>query len=215
MLSRTLFSARPLARTQARTFAAAAAKEDVELPTALFGLQATYANALFKTATRNGSLATVEKDLQGFSKLIAESAQLKTYLKNPIISRKDKTEDIGKICAKMNETTRGFFGVLAENGRLAEIEKIISSFDQLMQAKSGIVEGTVVTAQALTKKQLKSVEESVLANHLEKGKKLKLNAQVDPSILGGLQLQIGDKFLDLSIQSRINKLHQTLADTKE
>mmetsp|Transcript_16404 Transcript_16404/g.19923 ORF Transcript_16404/g.19923 Transcript_16404/m.19923 type:complete len:211 (+) Transcript_16404:153-785(+) len=209
MFSRVLNVSRPLCR---RSFSTEAAK--VDLPIQLFGLPATYANALFKTATRANALPAVEKDLASFKKLIESSEQLKNYLNNPVISRKDKAEDINKISAKMSDTTRGFLGVLAENGRLGELTKIMSTFDELMKAKQGIVEATVVSAQPLTKRQLKEVEEAVTANHLESGKKLQLNAEVDPSILGGLQLQIADKFLDLSIQSRINKLHQTLSDVK-
>mmetsp|Transcript_16006 Transcript_16006/g.20500 ORF Transcript_16006/g.20500 Transcript_16006/m.20500 type:complete len:176 (-) Transcript_16006:269-796(-) len=152
MFSRTLSVARPLCR---RSFASAAAADSVELPVQLFGLSATYANALFRTATRAGTLGAVEKDLQGFKSLISSTPALHSYLNNPIISRKDKAEDISKISARMTETTRGFLGVLAENGRLGEVTKIIDTFDQLMKAKQGIVEARVVSAQALTKKTTK------------------------------------------------------------
>lgn len=187
-------------------------KEDVPLPINLYGLSARYANALYKTATRAGQLSKVESDLQDFKQMIETNPALESYIMNPVIARKDKAEDLGKICAGMSEYTRGFFGVLAENGRLSELQKIIKTFEELMKAQRGEVEATVITAESLTKKQLKQVTQAVTTNYLEAGKNLVLKEKIDPSIIGGLQVQIGDKFLDLSIQSKINKLHHTLAE---
>lgn len=203
--------ARPLAGG-ARAFSTDGKPEDVPLPINLYGLPARYANALFKTAYRAGALAEVDAELKSFGEMVSTNEALKSYLMNPVISRKDKAEDMGKICQGMSELTRGFFGVLAENGRLQEVPKIIDTFDQIMKAQRGEVEATVITAAPLTNKELTSVSKTITENYLEEGKKLMLNQKVDESILGGLQLQVGDKFLDLSIQSKIKRLHERLAD---
>ena len=197
----------------ARPFSTEGKAADVPLPINLYGLPARYANALFKTAYRAGALADVDAELKSFGELMTTNEALKSYLKNPVISRKDKAEDMGKICKGMSELTRGFFGVLAENGRLQEVPKIIDTFDQLMKAQRGEVEATVITAAPLTKKELTSVRNTITENYLEEGKTLMLNQKVDEAILGGLQLQVGDRFLDLSIQSKIKRLHERLAES--
>lgn len=195
-----------------RSFSTTGKAEDVPLPISLYGLPARYANALFKTAYRAGALAEVDAELKSFGELVATNEALKSYLLNPVISRKDKAEDMGKICQGMSELSRGFFGVLAENGRLQEVPKIIDTFDQLMKAQRGEVDATVITAAPLSNKELNSVSKTITENYLEEGKKLKLHQKVDESILGGLQLQVGDKFLDLSIQSKIKRLHDKLSE---
>merc|ERR1712194_148329 len=112
---------------------------------------------------------------------------------NPIISRTDKATDVGKISKGMNDTTRGFLNVLAENGRLPEINKIIGSFNTILNAKRGIVDATVTAAEELSGKQLKTITSAITSGYLEKGQQLKMEVNIDSSIIGGLQVQIGDK----------------------
>lgn len=188
----------------------------MELPKDLYGLHARYANALYVAATKNGSLGAVETDVNEFKELVKGSPEFRTYLRNPIISRSDKEADLNRISKGMNETTRGFLGVLASNGRLGDVEKVIDRFQELMRAQRGLVAATVISAEPLNKKQLAKVKQAIAKGYLDesKGENLELEAKVDPSILGGLQIQIGDRFLDLSIQARVNKLHQTLSNAK-
>ena len=132
-------------------------------------------------------------------------------MSNPIISRTDKAADVAKISKGMNETTRGFLNVLAENGRLPEINKIIGSFNTILNAKRGIVDATVTAAEELSAKQLKTITSAITSGYLEKGQQLKMEVNVDPSIIAGLQVQIGDKFLDLSVNSDIKNLEKVIA----
>lgn len=189
----------------------------VKMPVALYGEYATYANALYRAASRSSAtaLSEVGRDLGTFSGFIKSTPALKNYLVNPIISRGDKVTDMNQLSSKMNlnNITRGFLAVLAENGRLHQVELIIGKFDELMKAKHGIVEATVKTATVMNDSEKGALSEAVRASYLEKGKKLKLTYVIDKSILGGLQLQIGDKFLDLSVQSQINKISSVLGST--
>jgi len=77
-----------------------------------------------------------------------------------------------------------------------------------MNAKRGEVEATITSADPLTKAQLDAVTQA-MKTQVAKGKKVVLSTQVDPTILGGLQIQIGDKFLDLSVGSKIDEISRT------
>lgn len=101
--------------------------------------------------------------------------------------------------------------MLAENGRLGDTAKIADKYGELMRAHRGEVMAVVTSADALTKAQLKSLEASFKSTFLTGGETLIMETSVNPSILGGLQVQIGDKFMDLSLASKVNKMHKVLA----
>lgn len=102
-------------------------------------------------------------------------------------------------------------GTLAENGRLGEVGKINEKYAELMRASRGEVLSVVTSADELTKAQLKSLEGSFKASFLKPGETLIMDTKVNPEILGGLQVQIGDKFMDLSLASKVNRMHKMLA----
>ena len=137
--------------------------------------------------------------------------KLKTYLSNPIVKRSEKKADLDKISKGMSPTTRGFRGLLAENGRLAVLDKIVGTFQKIMDAERGVVTATVTSAEELSSEQLKTVESQIKSTFLKSGQMLRLDATVDPEILGGLQVQVGDKFLDLSVASQINQITKSLS----
>jgi F-type H+-transporting ATPase subunit O len=78
-----------------------------------------------------------------------------------------------------------------------------------MQAKRGVVNITIISAEQLKKPQLESVQQAV-AKYVGAGKKVEISTKVNPAILSGLQVLIGDKFLDLSVASRIGDISKSL-----
>lgn len=184
------------------------------MPKQLFGVHGTYATALFQSAGSAGNLDKVEADLKNFVGHIDSNDAFRAFLTNPTIPRVSKKADIDAILAKgkFTPTTKAFFGTLAENGRLAETAKINEKFVELMNAHRGEVAAVVTSAEALSKSQLKTLEKSC-ASFLNKGESIKLEARVDPDILGGLTLQVGDRFMDLSISNKINKMHNMLSES--
>lgn len=183
----------------------------VALPVQLYGVHARYANALYVAATKAGSITNVEADFNVIQSWLKTNPSFSKYLNNPIIRKSEKLADIEKISKGMNDTTRGFLSVLTSNGRLSDLEKVMSTFGILMNARSGTVEATVTTAEPLTPNVLKNVEKSILNSYLEKGQSLKLTTKVDPTILGGLQVKIGERFIDLSVSSKISKYEKLLS----
>merc|ERR1712150_268391 len=110
---------------------------------------------------------------------------------------------------KTSDTTLNLMATLAGNARLGDLPKIVSTYQQLMKAKRGEVEATIISADELTKAQTDAVANAV-KSQAGKDKKVILETKVDPSLIGGLQVQIGDQFLDLSVASRISELSKTV-----
>ena len=210
----TSLLARAATRTAARrTYAASSTilADDAahRPPLQLHGLHARYANAVYTSASKAGALDQVESELLAIANTAATSPAFAQFLENPLISRDDKEKTVTSLLkSKVSPTTLNLMTTLAGNARLSETAKIVDTYSQLMKAGRGEVSATIISADPLTKAQTDAVA-SAMKNQVGSGKKVVLSTEVDPSILGGLQVQIGDQFLDLSVKSRIDELART------
>jgi F-type H+-transporting ATPase subunit O len=182
----------------------------------LFGIHARYANALYSVASKQKTLDKVEQELLGLEATIEKEPHFASFLKDPTIARASKKEDISKVMekGKFSKPVAGLFEVLAENGRLPETLGVISSFKQLMAAYRGEVQAKVTSADPLSKAQLDQVKKA-LGSRIQKDEVLLLETVVDPEILGGLKVQIGNYFIDLSLQTKIDKINTLLQNTSQ
>ena len=206
MFTSSLRNATRRSLTQVRTMATDKAHRP---PLDLHGLHARYANATYIAASKGNMLETVENELNGIKLTATNSEAFRSFLDNPLISRDAKekgVEDMMK--GKVSKVTLNLMLVLAGNARLSEAPKIADTYGQLMKAKRGEVEATITSADPLTKAQVNAIE-AAMKTQVGSGKSVILSAEVDPSILGGLQVQIGDQFLDLSVGSKIDSISRS------
>eukprot|EP00584_Thalassiosira_punctigera_P004355 CAMPEP_0172533100 /NCGR_PEP_ID=MMETSP1067-20121228/5908_1 /TAXON_ID=265564 ORGANISM="Thalassiosira punctigera, Strain Tpunct2005C2" /NCGR_SAMPLE_ID=MMETSP1067 /ASSEMBLY_ACC=CAM_ASM_000444 /LENGTH=208 /DNA_ID=CAMNT_0013317689 /DNA_START=56 /DNA_END=682 /DNA_ORIENTATION=+ len=179
-------------------------------PLDIYGLNARYANATYVAASKAGSLEKVEAELLAIKKSAETSAEFASFLENPLIGRDTKAKQVEELLKGQTTTvTLNLMTVLAGNARLSSIAGIADSYVQQMKAKRGEVEATIISADPLNKTQTAAVSEA-MKGQFPAGAKVVLKTEVDPSIMGGLQIQIGDKFLDLSVGSRIEEVGRTV-----
>lgn len=133
-------------------------------------------------------------------------AKLADFVKDPSIKRKNKAEAFKAIGTKvsMNPATANLLTLLAENGRLTKINQVINLYKLIMAANRGEVVCEVVTAKPLDA-DTKSKLESALKGFLKKGQTILLTVKVDPSIIGGMLVSIGDKYVDMSVASKVKR----------
>jgi F-type H+-transporting ATPase subunit O len=183
----------------------------VKAPVQVHGVEGRYATALYSAATKQNKLENVEKELNAVKGLFNEHAQFKSMVLNPTIKRQEKKGAMHAILQKLghSDVSQNFFDVVAENGRLVKLEGIFKSFEQIMRAHRGEVFCEVTTAKALdaaTSKQLTTALEAFV----KKGEKLSIHTKVDPSIVGGMIVKIGDKYVDMSLNNKIKHYKQLL-----
>lgn len=180
-------------------------------PLDLHGIHARYANATYVAASKASALDAVENELNGIKLTAANSPAFSLFLENPLISRDEKEKTVEELMkGKVSDVTLNLMLTLAGNARLADAPKIADTYSQLMKAARGEVDATIISADELTKTQLDTVA-AAMKSQVGKDKKVVLTAEVDPSILGGLQVQIGDQFLDLSVGSKIDSISRSAA----
>jgi len=203
--------------TPVRSFAAAASADATQPPIAVFGLDGTYATALYTAAAKSSTLDPTAKALASLGALIEKDTKLATILAAPTLSAADKsaiTAELTKQSGASGETVKNFLDTLAENNRLSILGGVCEKFNEIISASRGEVEMKVVSAQNLDNKTLQRLETAVSKSaYVGPGKKLKVTNTVNPDIVGGLVVEVGDRTIDLSVSSRIAKMNKLLTDS--
>ncbi|PSN42534.1 ATP synthase subunit O [Blattella germanica] len=191
----------------ARAFSSSAAQAQmVKPPIQVFGLEGRYATALYSAASKQNQLDSVEQELIKFKGTLQKDIKLQEFIENPTLKRGLKVEGIKQVSSKLSLSppTSNLLALLAENGRLKNLNTIISTFQTLMAAHRGEVTCEVTTAKPLDAAMKAELETSLKA-FLKGNQKLLLEVKVDPAIIGGMIVSIGDKYVDMSIASKIKK----------
>jgi len=178
----------------------------VKPPIQVSGTEGRYAMALYSAASKNKALDAVEKDLNTFKATLAKDKPLAEFLYDPTIKKSTKADGLTAACGKLklSPLTTNLIAALAENGRHGLVDSVIASYGTIMAAQRGEVVCEVVTAKALDPAMTKEVE-ATIALFLKKGEKSKMSYKVDPAIVGGMVVSIGDKYADMSIASKMKK----------
>nr|XP_023684610.1 ATP synthase subunit O, mitochondrial [Paramormyrops kingsleyae] len=185
----------------------------VKPPIQVYGVEGRYATALFSAASKQKKLDQVEQELGRVSTLIKDP-RLSGIVMNPHVKRniKQKTFNDALTKEKLSPITINLINVLAENGRLTLTADVIAAFGKMMSAHRGEVICSVTTAQPLDEANLAELK-TALNGFLQKGEMLKLETKSDSSILGGMIVSIGDKYVDMSTKTKIQKLTNIMKET--
>jgi F-type H+-transporting ATPase subunit O len=181
-------------------------------PLNLFGLPARYASALYTAASKAGNIPVVQAEFKTLIDAANGDPKFKTFLEDPTMSKAKKIAGLTAFCdgAGFAPVTKSFLCVVAENGRLAENQKIYDALEEYTLAAAGQVKATVTSAQALTPEQLKELT-AKLRKHVDSGGELKVETKVDSRLVGGFTVAMGEDFFDLSLMSRIRQMEAELS----
>jgi len=176
----------------------------VKPPVQVFGIEGRYASALYSAATKEKKLEAVEKEILDFQKLVKTDKKVAEILLDPTIKKSLKADVIESITKKFNTSplTSNLLLTLVENGRIKNLTNIVSSFKTIMAAVRGEVVCEVITAKPLDQSQNEELQ-SALKSFLKKGETIQLTTKVDPSLVGGMIVSIGDKYIDMSLASKL------------
>ncbi len=168
-----------------------------------------YATALADVVEKTGESETVKGDLKDWKALIDSNANLQNLFANPSIAHMKKEGVLEGLLArsKPSKTAANFLRVLLKNGRLTDIADINERFASVLEERSGIVSGEVISAHELSAAQKKELNAS-----LEKvtGKKVKLDYEIEKDIIGGVVARIGSTVYDSSVRTQLENLREQL-----
>jgi len=173
------------------------------------GIQASlagrYATALFGLARDEQRLDTVARSLDSLEASLTESSDLRALVSSPLVGRSDAAKAIAALVAALgvDPITARFLGVLADTGRLGELQNILRAFRRLAANHRGEVTAEVTSAHPLDDAQVARLRSSLKARV---GADVAIDAKVDPKILGGIVVRLGSQMIDSSIRTKLNTL---------
>lgn len=167
-----------------------------------------YARALFEAASEKKTIDATEKELAEVVKAINENEGFKKLLSHPKISAQEKKQMLETLFAReISASTGNFLNIVIERGREGQLNEILDNFIEMANEVRGIADATVITA-----KQLSETEANKLADAFGRqlNKKLRVKTEVNPAIIGGVIVRIGDTLYDGSISGKLSRLTQQI-----
>jgi len=169
-----------------------------------------YASALLAVLSDPAQAAAVDEFLQAISHAIDESTEFKALLLNPAMLRQDRLKVLQAIAREkgMPEPVMRFLAQIVDHNRTATLQSIAELFHQEREKRVGIVPVEMTTASPLSADLIQRSQ-----NALERltGRKVRLNCQVDPAILGGAMTVVGSTVYDGSLRTQMNQLRRRMA----
>jgi F-type H+-transporting ATPase subunit delta len=168
-------------------------------------LAGRYASALFDLARDERQIDSVLQSLERLRVALAESRDLQSLVNSPMVSRTDAARALAAAAPGLglDQITANFVAVLARNGRLRQLGDIIRDFMTLVATHRGETTAEVVSARPLDDEQIAALKAQLGARV---GRTIRIDASVDPSILGGIVVRLGSQMIDASIRTKLNTL---------
>ncbi|HET9994362.1 MAG TPA: ATP synthase F1 subunit delta [Candidatus Acidoferrum sp.] len=168
-----------------------------------------YANALADIALAQGAAEPAAKQLSDFAALYAQSVELRTFLASPAVTIETKHAVIEKLVARLgaSKIIRNFLFVITDHRRTHLLPEIGATFQQVIRQRQGVAEAEISSAVELSAAQKKEMA-ATLARLV--GKKIETKYSLDPALLGGAVVRIGDTIYDGSLRGRLNEMRALL-----
>jgi F-type H+-transporting ATPase subunit delta len=173
------------------------------------GLAGRYATALFELAQEERAVETVERDFATLNALIAGSADLARLVRAPVFSRDEQKVGMDAVLRRMEAAplTVRFVLLLATKGRLFVLTDVIRAFETLAAKARGEIRAQVISARPLSDAETSELR-AILKSRL--GREARLDAKVDPSLLGGLVVKVGSRMIDSSLRTKLDGLRAAM-----
>ena len=167
-----------------------------------------YARSLFEVAQEHDQLDEIHDQLGEFADVLSDSRELQVFFFSPYFSSGEKKDGVGKVIEGGNEYFVRFLELLAEKHRLPVLFRIRRDFDTLWARKQRLLEVSVTSAVELDERTVRGIGEKI---EEQTGRRVELTAQVEPDVLGGLVIRVGNMVLDASVRGRLERLRRQVA----
>jgi F-type H+-transporting ATPase subunit delta len=167
-----------------------------------------YARALFEAAQEAGRVDGVAADVGAIAGAMEDVPELRAFLRNPQIDPDGKASLLEELARDADELVRNFVRLAAEKGRAGELPEISAELDALVARAQNRLAVELTTAYELSDAEATSIVQAI---EKASGRTVEATRAVDPSLIGGIVLQVGSHRADGSVRGRLERLRHELA----
>jgi F-type H+-transporting ATPase subunit delta len=171
-------------------------------------IASVYARSLFEVAKENDALDEIHEQLDQFTDELEKNRELQVFFFSPYFSSAEKKDGIKKVLEGGNEYFVRFLELLAERHRLPVLFRIRREFDRLWAEENKRLPVTITSAVELDEDTVKDIGRKI---EEQTGQTIDLTSIVDPDLLGGLQMRVGNQVFDSTVRGRLEKLRREVA----
>jgi F-type H+-transporting ATPase subunit delta len=167
-----------------------------------------YARALFEVGKEHDQLAELHDDLDQFAAALNEHRQMAVFFFSPYFSTDEKKAALKSAIKDADPLFMNFLEALVERHRMPVVFRIRAEFEELWDKEMRLLPVQITSAVELDEKTVKSIGDRISERT---GQKVELSSSVDPDLIGGIVLRVGNVILDASIRNRLNQLRRSVA----
>lgn len=169
-----------------------------------------YAKAILEIASTKKVASEVSADMTLIAKTITSNSELNSFIQNPLTKTESKKDVVSEVFKSVNPVTKSLFQLLLENKRFEILDGIAVEYNKLFDVMNGVEVAKVTTAIPMDAALEAKVSTKIAS--ISSNKKITIENTVDPSIIGGFILRIGDKQYNASIADRLQVLKRELSN---
>ena len=167
-----------------------------------------YARSLFEVAQESGKLDEVREQLGQFADALEGDRELQVFFFSPYFSTEEKKDGLAKVIEGAEPAVLNFFELLVEKHRMPVIFRIRRTYDELWEHENKLLPVTITSAIELDEDIARRIGDQIGE---QTGQRVELTQTVDPDIIGGLVLRVGNSILDASMRHRLETLRKNVA----
>ena len=167
-----------------------------------------YAGSLFGVETENDKLDLVREQLGEFADAVSENRELQIFLFSPYFSTEEKKDGLDRALTDADPVVENFLKLLIEKHRTPVIFRIRAEYEQLWEEANKLLPVEITSAVELPEATVKQLGDRISE---QTGRRVELSSHVEPEILGGIVVQVGNSVLDASIRNRLEQLRRQVA----
>jgi len=170
-------------------------------------IAAVYARSLFEVAKEGGKLDAVRDQLGTFADALAENRELQVFFFSPYFSTREKEDGLERAVTDADPAVLNFLKLLIEKHRVPVLFRIRANFDALWEEENKLLPVEITSAVELDEGTVRQLGDRISE---QTGRRVELSARVEPDILGGIVVQVGNSVLDASVRNRLQSLRNVV-----
>ncbi len=166
-----------------------------------------YGAGLFELAKEENKVEEYMDEVKTLKEVLKENPELMTFFSSVKISKDEKKALIDKVFTSFDHNLINFMKLIVDKGRVSQLSHIYSSFIEMCEEDLGIQHATVVSARALSQEDLNTIGNTLVS---KTNKRIILENVVDPSVIAGIKVTMGNTVTDVTMKTKIENMRSTL-----